>query len=70
MTDRITLKAGTRRTIAALAGAMLLSSGVAVSAAPQKNASLAGTWTLVAADREYRTASGCATNMAIIPRAG
>jgi Lipocalin-like domain len=52
MTFEFNLKGNGRGAIAALAAATLLSSGATVNAAPKGNPSLAGTWTLVAADKE------------------
>jgi Lipocalin-like domain len=48
----INLKVSKRAAFAVLAGALLLSLGAAVNADANGNPSFAGTWTLVAADRE------------------
>jgi hypothetical protein len=52
MTFEFNLKGNGRVAIATLAAATLLSSGATVNAAPKANPSLAGTWSLVAADKE------------------
>jgi hypothetical protein len=52
MTFEVNLKGNGRGAIAALAMTILLSSCATANAEPQGNPSLAGTWTLVAADHE------------------
>lgn len=52
MTFQFNLNGNGRRAIAALAMTLLLSSSATVNAEPYGNPSLAGTWTLVAADVE------------------
>jgi hypothetical protein len=53
MTFEFNLKGNGRGAVAALAMTILLSSCAAMNTAPNGNPSLAGTWTLVAADKEF-----------------
>lgn len=69
MPYEIDLKGHARGIGALLAGALLLGSATAIAASPQKSPSLAGTWTLVAADKELAYGSRVRDQLATIPRA-